>query len=221
VYNEEAIIGASITRLLERAAFNNEIIIVDGNSTDNTLKLAAGLKARVWASPKKGRAFQMHYGAKQATGDVFFFLHADSTPPQSFDSDIFQAISNGKDAGSFRMRFDDNALFFRFFSFFVRFNFSVCRGGDQGLFISRKCYEALGGFNVNFPIMEDVDFIKRIRRVASFCILKREVITSARKYHSVGKWKLQFIFAWVHFLYAFGVAPQKIYDKYHKVILKT
>ncbi|RZL06730.1 MAG: glycosyltransferase, partial [Hymenobacter sp.] len=72
-----------------------EILVVDGGSTDATVRLAQQAGAIVLASPRKGRAAQLNHGAQQARGEVLYFLHADSYPPPGFLVDVRQAVAQG------------------------------------------------------------------------------------------------------------------------------
>jgi glycosyltransferase involved in cell wall biosynthesis len=132
-FNEAAIIGKTITylqnNLLGKAY---EIIISDAGSTDNTIAIAQSLGIKALHSPLKGRAGQMNYGAQNATGTVYFFVHADCLPPPTFFDLIENAIQNNFDCGSFRTRFDSSNLLLRINSFFTQFNYLFFRG-DQGI----------------------------------------------------------------------------------------
>ena len=220
VLNEEGTIGSLLQHLQLQAAQGEvlEILVVDGGSTDDTVKVAEAQGVRVVHS-EKGRAVQMNVGATGAKGSILYFLHADTYPPKHFDSAITSAVSNKKQAGCFRMQFNSPSLFLSFFSWFTRFNIPLCRGGDQSLFITKKLFEELGGFNEAYRIYEDNEFIGRIYRQASFTVLTQEVVTSARKYEENGKWALQYHFTVVHLKKFLGAPPEKLYAYYHKNIL--
>ena len=153
-YNESARIEKLITFLIRNSdATITQIIISDGGSTDNTLTLAEKAGAIAVLSPGKGRANQMNYGAAHATGDLLYFVHADVYPPASFIADITNAVNNCFDLGRYRMRFDTKKWWLQINAFFTRFDFFVCYGGDQTLFITRKLFEETGGFKKNMLIM--------------------------------------------------------------------
>ena len=131
---------------------NTEILLIDGGSTDNSKHAFEQFKSEQpqldlnWVeSPLKGRAPQMNLGARTARGSIFYFLHADSFPPVGFDADIKQQIAKGNAAGCFRMRFNSTHWWLRLAGWFTRFNWMICRGGDQSQFISRELFEEIGG----------------------------------------------------------------------------
>ena len=142
-------------------------------------------------SDKAGRNHQMNAGAAQASGDILYFVHADTLVHPDFERDIEKAIESGADLGCYRYVFDQypNPLMY-INSFFTRFPMIWCRGGDQTLFIRKEVFEALGGFCPEHLIMEDYDILVRSKDRFSFKIIPKNVIVSARKYETNGYWKI-------------------------------
>jgi glycosyltransferase involved in cell wall biosynthesis len=141
-YNEAAIIRKTIEFLQHNLEDKNvEIIVSDGNSTDQTVEIVESLGVNAVLSPVKGRAGQMNYGVKKAKGDVYFFLHADSEPTADIFNVIGRAIDEGYDCGSFRTQFDSSNLLLKINAFFTRFNYLFFRGGDQGIFVTKKLWD--------------------------------------------------------------------------------
>ena len=194
-----------------------EIIYVDGGSTDQTTLKIKELHARVLQSAK-GRAKQMNLGARKAKGNILYFLHADTLPPAGFDQIIINAVNKGLEAGCFRMKFDSDSAFLGFFAWFTRFNHWLCRGGDQSPFIRRKHFQSLGGFNEEYAVYEDLEFVGRLYRRGGFEVLREYVITSARKYNKIGKYRLQYHFAVIHLKNYLGASPENIYRYYKRHI---
>ncbi|SHI67507.1 TIGR04283 family arsenosugar biosynthesis glycosyltransferase [Pseudozobellia thermophila] len=194
-----------------------EIIVVDGGSSDRTVPLALKHGVEVLHSTK-GRARQMNRGARKAKGTILYFLHADTRPPANFDLEILQAATEGFEAGCFRMRFDSNNLILSFFSWFTRFNHLICRGGDQSLFVSRRLFDATGGFNEKYIIYEDTEFIGRLYERCDFKVIPNYVTTSARKYHEIGTARLQYHFGVIHLKSLFGASPDQLYRYYKRKI---
>lgn len=218
-YNEEAIIAQALHALLAITNRSSGIeIIVSDASTDRTPDILSRFPVTVCHSAK-GRAVQMNNGARMAEGDILFFLHADTLPPDTFIDDIRSAAATGKKAGCFKMRFDDDHPLLALFGWFTRVPLILCRGGDQSLFIDRSLFFGIEGFDEKMLIMEDYDIITRIEKREQFHILETEVTTSARKYHDNGIIRLQMIFGTVHLMYALGFDQESIIRYYRENII--
>ncbi|MBI4115176.1 MAG: TIGR04283 family arsenosugar biosynthesis glycosyltransferase [Candidatus Omnitrophica bacterium] len=179
-YNEESTICDTLQDLCSHHQ-PDEIIVVDGGSTDKTVSLASK-----WAnviSSAKGRARQMNEGTRIATGDVFLFLHADTRLPKNGLEQIKEVVSQGASAGRFRMKFDNRQWLLRFYETYTRFHFFSY--GDQGFFVTRKLFEKLYGFSETVSF-EDIDFYQRLRWLTSPVIIQDPVVTSARRFTQNG-----------------------------------
>lgn len=207
-YNEAANIVQTLKSLYVEG-MEIEYIVVDGGSTDDTVEKARQSGAQVLLSPQKGRAFQMNFGAKHSKGEVLYFVHADTRVPDGYYKDIEKAVSEGC-SGCFRYKFDSNRRILRLQTYFIRYNFSICRGGDQTLFVKRSCFEKLNGFDEKYVIMEDYDFIKRLKRICAFVILPKDAIVSARKYSTNSYVRVNFANLLVFSLYKLRVKPVRL-----------
>jgi rSAM/selenodomain-associated transferase 2 len=169
-----------------------EVLVVDGGSADGTLAAAEGAGARVVCSPA-GRGLQMRRGAEEATGDWLFFLHADTRVPREACElgECFMAGTPDRVA-TFRLRFDSSRWFLRCCGWFTRFDTVWTRFGDQGILVSREHYERLGGMPA-WPLFEDVEFLRRARRLAPVVSLPAAVVTSARRFEQRGYWRQQWL----------------------------
>lgn len=219
-YNEAEGLGQLLSHLDQIIDKNlvKEIILVDGQSTDATRKIAANHDVTILKS-HKGRAKQMNLGAKNAENKILYFLHADTYPPKGFDQLIIEAFAHGYEAGCFRMKFDTRNPVLRFFAHLSRINHVLCRGGDQSLFIGKKEFFRNGGFNENYFIYEDTEFIKRLYKNQKFKIVSQAVITSARKYREKGWLKVQFHFGMIHLKNYLGATPDELYRYYRRNLL--
>jgi len=179
-FNEEKTILSTLEELLSNHSVD-EVLVVDGRSTDETVSIARR-HAKVILSGK-GRARQMNAGAYEAIGDTLLFLHADTRLPENGIEKIREAIAKGSEAGRFRMRFDERRWLLRFYSFYTRFHFFSY--GDQGFFVARKLFGDLGGFREDAPF-EDIDFYRRLRKRVRPVIIEDPVVTSARRFSEVG-----------------------------------
>ena len=217
--NEEAIIERTLQSLLAITERSEGVeIIVSDASADRTPDIISGFPVKLCRS-EKGRAIQMNNGARLAGGDILYFLHADSLPPQTFIDDIRSASDTEKKAGCFRMHFDDDHPLMTLFGWCTRFPLMICRGGDQSLFIDRSLFLGIGGFDETLLIMEDYDIITRIERCEQFHILETEVTTSARKYHQNGIIPLQLTFGTLHLMYSLGFDQEAIIRYYRENII--
>jgi rSAM/selenodomain-associated transferase 2 len=213
----------SITETIEKVRRHSqhhilEIIVVDGGSSDATINKADLAGAKIVKSPRKGRAAQMNVGAKNARGEILYFLHADTHPPNNFDDIIKKAVNQGHRAGCFQLVFDDDHALLRFYSWFTRLDIDLFRFGDQSLFITKNAFHKLQGFREDHIVMEDQEFVRRIKQRFSFVILDKTVITSAQKYRDNGIIKLQLIFTLILLLYYIGIEQDKLVTIYKRFI---
>ena len=184
-YNEAASIGNLVGYLKKSAGTSAiEIIVSDGGSTDETAAIATGAGAMVLHSPRKGRAAQMNFGASVASGDVFYFIHADCIPPAGFVSDINNALQQNFDTGRYYTQFLSNSLLLKLNAYFTRFDIFLCYGGDQTFFIKKPLFTKLNGFDETKLIMEDYDITERARKMGRYKIMNKPVLVSARKYEA-------------------------------------
>lgn len=218
-YNEEDGIAETISKVQAHGSESVcEILVVDGGSEDDTVSVAQKAGAQVFLSPKKGRAAQMNYGAQQANGDILYFLHADSTPPDHFIKHIKQAIVKGAEAGCFRLAFDEDHPLLNLYAWCTRFDVDAFRFGDQSLFVLQEIFSSIGGFREDHLLMEDNEIVRRIKKGYSFAILEATVETSARTYKKVGIIKLQLIFVLIYCLYFLGVEQKTLMQMRKKAI---
>lgn len=220
VLNEEDHIGVLIDYLRKNSSEKriSEILVVDGGSQDRTIACAENAGATVLQTTK-GRAKQMNHGANVAIGDILYFLHADTFPPKDFDQHITTAISGNHESGCFQMRFDSTHWVLRFFAWFTKYNHKICRGGDQSLFITKELFRGTKGFNEDYMVFEDNEFIGRLYRKTDFKILPQHVKTSARKYKEHGVIRLQYHFGVIHLKNYLGAGPEQLYDYYKRKIV--
>ncbi|MGZ8504376.1 MAG: TIGR04283 family arsenosugar biosynthesis glycosyltransferase [Flavitalea sp.] len=219
-YNEENHIKTTIEHIRrnDTAQLINEIIVIDGGSSDATVALAHTEGVTALVSPKKGRSAQMNFGASIASQEILYFLHADTIPPANFSSDILKAIQEGHSAGCFMLEFDHPHWFLKANCWFTRFDINAFRYGDQSLFVKKNYFKDVNGFSEKHIIFEDYAIIKQIKKKGSFKIIRRPVITSARKYLENGIFKMQGIFFLMYFLYRFGFSQPRLVSTYKRLI---
>lgn len=218
-YNEAATIAGLIGQLRRYAPTPAvEVLVVDAGSPDGTAEVAREAGATVLRAPRPGRAAQMNYGARQATGDILYFVHADVGIHPEYVSTIEEAVAQGYEAGCYRFRFDSRHPLLRLNSYGTRFRGIMSRGGDQTLFITRALFQRLGGFDERYVIMEDFDIILRIRRQAPFLIVPKDVVVSARKYETNSWLRVQVANLTAFSLFFMKVAPTRIARTYKAML---
>ena len=219
-YNEEATIKKTIEYLqqCDTDGLIKEIIISDGGSTDNTILMAKIIGVKIVVSSQKGRAAQMNYGAGLATGELLYFLHADTIPPENFINEITSVVKQGYGSGSFPLSFDYKHWFLKMNCWFTRFNVNAVRFGDQSLFVQKEIFNNAGGFREDLLLMEDQEIIHRLKKQGKFMVLNGQVTTSARKYLDNGIYKMQFIFYTIWMLYYLGLSQRNLLKVYRNII---
>jgi rSAM/selenodomain-associated transferase 2 len=189
-----------------------EIVLADGGSTDDTISVARSAGARVVLVPL-GRGIQLAAGANAANAKWLLFLHADCVPEPGW-SDAVNAFIARPDAesraGYFDFSLDDSHPAARRLERIVAWRCRILGlpYGDQGLLLSRKLYNAAGGF-APLPLMEDVDLVRRLGRQRLTRIGMR-CVASARRYRRDGYWRRPLRNLFCLSLYFVGVAPKRI-----------
>lgn len=219
-YNEAENIAGLVTFLKE---YSNkhvcEILVSDGGSTDDTVKLALEAGANAFLSPKKGRAAQMNHGASVAKGNILYFVHADTLPPKTFAIDINTAYKAGFNVGRYRTTFNSSKFILKLNAFFTRFDWFICYGGDQTLFISKLVFEKLHGFDQDMLIMEDYDIVARSRGISKYKVFKDSALVSARKYDLNSWLTVQLAHRTIIKMYKQGATQQAMLNKYKELLV--
>lgn len=218
-FNEENNIARLVKFLLFHASAKlEEIIVCDGHSSDDTLSVAQKAGADTLLSPRRGRAAQMNFAASKASGDVLYFVHADTMPPSSYLSDITEALAEGCLLGGYRADFASRNPLLKINAYFTRFDESPCHGGDQTLFVYKDFFDELGGYSEDYVIMEDFELIRRARQKAVFKNMPKKVRISARKYQENSYLRVNFANFVVFNMFRIGFSPQSMQKVYFKLI---
>jgi len=235
--NEEAVLPRTLSQAASLGF--DELIVVDGGSHDRTREIVQAFASapaislqRSILSPQSsalspvslltappGRANQMNAGAAASKGTVLLFLHADTSLP----SDARQAVERALEdpacvGGRFDVRFERDSgpgwLISRMMN--LRSRWTGIATGDQAIFVRRSLFEQLGGYS-DLPIMEDVDFSRRLKRTGRLSALRSKVITSYRRWDTRGPLRTMLLMWVLRFLYWIGISPHRITRLYGSV----
>jgi rSAM/selenodomain-associated transferase 2 len=213
--NEERTIIATLAHTAELGF--DELIVVDGGSLDQTPVLVESYRRRTQPpaqSPVRlvttlcGRAHQMNEGAKASGGEILLFLHADTQLPDDAKTMIETTLANqGMVGGWFDVRFDRPSMWGTIISRIMnrRSRLSGIATGDQALFVRRHIFEQIGGF-ADMPLMEDIDFSRRLKRKGATAALTATVTTSFRRWEQRGPLRTILLMSGLRFLYWIGVS---------------
>ena len=214
VLNEETTIGPLLEALQDHGA--DELLVADGGSVDRTVEIASGHARIVHASA--GRAVQMNTAATVASGDVLLFLHADTRLGATALNVLRSVMAD--DAiigGNFDVRYDGKDLAAGVFTHINRWR--RCFGifyGDSGIFCRRSVFQSLGGF-VCWPILEDYEFARRLRRVGKLAYLDEPIWVSDRRWRNNGLVPTMASWVCIQALYFAGVPPKRLARLYRHI----
>ncbi|MGH7217438.1 MAG: TIGR04283 family arsenosugar biosynthesis glycosyltransferase [Nitrospiraceae bacterium] len=217
--NEERTIIATLAHTADLGF--DELIVVDGGSLDQTPVLVESYRLStqssalsplrlVTASP--GRALQMNEGAKTSGGEILLFLHADTQLPADAKSLIDTTLADQRMVGGrFDVRFDRPLMWGTIISKMMnwRSRLNGLATGDQALFVRRPIFEQMGGF-ADIPLMEDIEFSRRLKRAGATAALTATVTTSFRRWEQQGPLRTIFLMWTLRFLYWLGVSPHTL-----------
>lgn len=205
VLNEAPII-AGFLRHLREIAPQAEIIVVDGGSNDGTADFCNHIADYVITAPV-GRAKQMNAGARIATGDVFWFVHADSRIASASGRAIERLLADPKVAGGcFRLHIVPSRWIYRIRDAIGNFCvewFGVALG-DRGFFCRRDAFVRIGGYP-EIPLLEDAEFYRKLKKCGRVRQLRAKIQTSARRYEMLGPVATVCFYGMIMTLYAMRV----------------
>lgn len=220
-YNEESTIVGTL-EAVSRLVNPTEIIIVDGGSEDATAKLIGEFEGpkpiKFVNAGLPNRGFQMHEGTRHATGDIFWFIHADTRPKQGSGTQILKYMKYEEVVGgNFDIIFSGGTKAARFLSWLYPHLRSMgLMYGDSAFFVRKSVYEEVGGFE-EYPIFEDLDLFHKVRKKGVWKFVPIPVETSARRFDKkffpwvFAKWAIR------QLLYWFGVPPKLLGTTYRAV----
>ncbi|MCA1771437.1 MAG: TIGR04283 family arsenosugar biosynthesis glycosyltransferase [Halomonas sp.] len=213
VLNEAATLARHLTALPSLGCQGIEIIVVDGGSGDDSVRIATPLADLVLSSPP-GRARQMNLGAQHASAPALLFLHADTQLPDNAIKQITQALDRHA-WGRFAIKLSGRSRWLPVVSMMMnlRSRLTDIATGDQGIFVRASTFQAIGGFPEQ-PLMEDIELSKRLKRITRPACLTAKVISSGRRWDQNGAWQTICLMWRLRYRYWRGVNATQLAKEY-------
>lgn len=214
VLNEETTVEMTLPSLLRDA---DEVIVSDGGSRDGTVEIARRLGAKV-VTGSPGRGVQLNRGAKAADARILIFVHADTVVPEGAIESVRQSIADGAVGGGFFVEWRSERPILRLGGRLtnLRTRLTRCPLGDQVQFCRADVFQDLGGFEP-WPILEDLDFARRLKRHGRVALLEPAVTTSVRRYQKRGITRTIVTNWLIWALYFVGTSPERLARLYRNV----
>ncbi|QDU59408.1 Glycosyl transferase family 2 [Planctomycetes bacterium Pan216] len=193
--NEDRYLEAAVVAVRRYATTRSgpEIVVADCDSRDDTRRIARRLGVRLATSdvPPTSRAQAVNLGASQATGDELLFLDADTIPPPAYDRSIADVLRKGAVAGAFEFKLDGTHPGLRLVEVINRIRYRLWPWyyGDQGIFVRRSVFEAIGGYPER-GLMEASAFCMRLRREGKLTLIHKPMVTSSRRFLEGGVFRV-------------------------------
>jgi rSAM/selenodomain-associated transferase 2 len=209
--NEAGRIASRVGEAAAQGAW--QVIVADGGSSDGTAELAP--PPAVVVSAPRGRGAQMNAGAALATGEALLFLHADTRLPAGGVAAVGRAVAAGAPAGAFRLAFDHPSPLLAALAWLTRFSLPHSFYGDQAIFVRAELFRSLGGYADLGPL-EDVELMRRLRRLGQPVRLPLTALTSARRFRARGVARQQALNVWLVARWLMGADPARLARRYRR-----
>jgi rSAM/selenodomain-associated transferase 2 len=216
-WNDHANLAQLLPGLVRLNVFH-EVIVADASPNSTTAETARVAGVIYLRSPQPNRGAQMNLAAEKATGEILIFHHADSILTAAHVAALEQALRNPEIiGGAFYRKFDGRHPRLRWLEALGRFlsRHGGSLFGDQSLFVRREIFRALGGF-ASIPLMEDMEFSRRLRRFGQIAVLDPPLESSNRRHLVRGSWRTSIQNGIFIVLYKCGFSPVQLHRWYYR-----
>lgn len=194
--NEAQYLEATIQAIKNRCVGDSkkEVIVVDAGSIDGTPEIASRLGIRVLQiqGVGKGRVMALNYGAQEASGNILFFLDADSIPPRGYDAAIESVLEDKKVVGgAFDFALEGHEFGLRVVEWANRLRYHIWPRyyGDQGIFVRKEVFHKIGGYPLKH-ILEASQFCVNLKKEGEIALVRKPMLTSSRRFLNGGIYRV-------------------------------
>ncbi len=217
VLNEAPALRSNLPALQTFRYAGHEVIVVDGGSSDASIRIASALTDKVVESAP-GRGMQMNAGAAKATGTILLFLHIDTLLPDQADRLVTESLfGDDRVWGRFDLRLSGENPAFRLIERMInmRSRYTGMATGDQGIFVLSSTFNQVGTYP-EIPLMEDLVLSRKLRKLAKPICLQQRVISSSRRWEQHGIVRTVLLMWILRLAFFLGIGPEILHRKYYK-----
>jgi len=212
-YNESSTIEQNLDKLLSIISPDDEVIVVDGKSEDDTAdKVKKYSELTLIQHDERGRAVQMNRGVRETTKDYVLFLHADTTIDTTGLDKLKYEINNSRVTwGWFSMRLNSPKFIYRVLEILASYRTKLAHEplGDHGIFVKKELFNSIGGYP-EIPIMEDIELVKKLKNISKGKRINHYVLTSVRRFERAGIFRTVLNISMMRIAYYFGKSPDAL-----------
>ena len=216
VRNDAEALGRTLDYLSSVPRMDAVKVIVAAAGDREGTERAVSERAQLLWSHGSTRAILMNAGAARAQGEVLFFLHADSFPPMQAFELIAQALSDERVVGgAFEHLFTESLWSLRTITWINRIRYRLTHNyyGDQGIFVRTAVFRQMGGYR-ELPLMEDLDFAQRLKRIGRTVLIREPLPTSGRRFLARGPWRTFLFIVWLLLLHTLRFDTQRYAERW-------